>query len=236
MKKQNNSRDSLGDRIKKYEAVFNTCTVSRMPLIIRVDGRAFHTFTKGCSKPFDGQLIQAMIDSAIYVAEDMSGFKAAYVQSDECTFCLTDYDGLNTQGWFNYELSKVVSISASLMTAAFNHFYKHNKNILPVFDSRAFTVPKEEVPNVLLWRAKDWERNSLQMFCRAYFSHKQLQGKKKAEMHEMLHSIGKNWSTDLAEVEKNGTFLVKTESGIEIKHDVAPTYESINNAVGHLFV
>ena len=224
----------LGDRIKKYEKTFYHSALKRMPLMIRVDGRAFHTFTKGMRKPFDSEFMTAMVYAATNVALDMQGFKAAYIQSDEATFCLTDYDTLETEGWFNYELPKVISISASMMTLFFNKALPADK--VAVFDSRAFTLPKEDVVNAFLWRAKDWERNSLQMYCRSIFSHKELHKKKREDMHEMLYQAGRNWTTDLSEGERNGTFLVKTDGEIITKTDILPRYESINDAIGNLFV
>lgn len=223
----------LGDRIKKYEKTFQHSALKRMPLIIRVDGRAFHTFTKYLSKPFDMKFMEAMVNAAINTAKDMQGFKAGYIQSDEATFCLTDYDTFETEGWFNYELPKVISISAALMSVAFNHYYPTDK--LPVFDSRAFTVPREEVVNVLLWRAKDWARNSLQMYSRAFFNQTALHKKKNPDMHDMLHSIGRNWTTDLVETERNGTFILKKEEGIVIRTDILPTFESISQSIKGLF-
>lgn len=225
---------NLGNRIKKYEKTFYHSALKRMPLMIRVDGRAFHTFTKGLDKPFDNRFISAMVNAAVNVAYDMQGFKAAYIQSDEVTFCLTDYDTLETEGWFNYELPKVISISASLMTLFFNRILTTDKGA--VFDSRAFTLPKEDVVNAFLWRAKDWERNSLQMYCRSIFSHKELYKKKREDMHEMLHKIGQNWTTDLNANERNGTFLIKVDKDIIIRADILPSYENINNAIGNLFI
>lgn len=223
----------LGDRIKRYEAVTNMHATRRMPLMIRVDGRAFHTFTRGMDRPFDQKIINAMVDAASAVAKEMQGFKAAYIQSDEATFCITDYDRIETEAWFDYDLFKVISISAAIMTA---NFIKHiGTDKSPVFDSRAFSVPADDVVNAFLWRAKDWERNSLQMYSRAHFSHKQLHGKGRSDMHEMLHGIGRNWATDLTEQQKNGTFLIATESGMAFRYDVQPNYESISGAIGHLF-
>lgn len=223
---------SLGDRIKKYEKTNHYQLLSRTPLMIRVDGRAFHTFTKICNRPFDNHFIDSMIFSALDVSKEMQGFKVAYIQSDEVTFCLTDYDTLTTEGWFDYDLAKVISISASLMTINFNHFFGVNsKGHYPVFDSRAFSIPVDDVVNAFLWRAKDWNRNSIQMYARSFFSAKQLHKKKIPEIHEMLYSIGKNWSTDLDDIKKNGTFIIGKES----RYDILPTYESINNAIGNLF-
>ncbi len=224
---------TLGDRIKSYERTFSGNALKRMPLMIRVDGRSFHTFTKGLQRPFDKKLMLAMVQSATHVAKEMQGFKVAYVQSDEVTFCLTDYDTIETEGWFGYKLNKVVSISATLMSVAFNKYFENDK--MPIFDSRAFTLPKDDVVNAFLWRAKDWERNSLQMYCRSFFSHKELYKKKREDMHEMLFEINKNWATDLSEQERNGTFLINTDNGIVRRDDILPNYTSLNCKFGNLF-
>lgn len=221
---------SLGDRIKRYEKTFSFMAVHRMPVMIRVDGRAFHTFTRHLKRPFDSEFVSAMVAAAMEVAKDMQGFKCAYIQSDEASFCITDYDSLETQGWLDYDLSKMVSLSAALMTAHFNKVYPTDS--VPVFDSRAFTVPPDDVANAFLWRAKDWERNSLQMYARAHFSHKELHKKSRADMHEMLHGVGKNWAKDLTDQERNGTFLINTETGIEVRTDVLPTYADVKAAIG----
>jgi tRNA(His) guanylyltransferase len=223
------SIDSLGDRIKRYEAVTRNYAVRRMPVVIRVDGKAFHTFTRHSDKPFDQRIINSMLNAAMDTASNIQGFKVGYVQSDEATFVLTDYDSLTTNGWFDYNLQKMVSISAAMMSVSFIQHYQTDK--LPVFDSRAFNVPKEDIINVLLWRAKDWERNSLQMYSSSFFSHKELHGKKRADKHEMLHGIGKNWATDIPTQHKNGTFILRTEDGIISRDDILPDYIDIKNAV-----
>ena len=112
---------NLGDRIKRYESVSHGVATARTPVLLRVDGRAFHTYTKGMERPFDSKLTDAMVAAAKTVAADMQGFKLAYIQSDEATFCITDYDSIETQGWFDYDLSKIVSISASLMSVSYTH-------------------------------------------------------------------------------------------------------------------
>lgn len=203
-------KDSLGDRIKRYERVSDHMLTPNGPLFIRVDGRAFHTFTKHMDRPFDRRFMHTMINAAMDVVKDMPGFKLAYLQSDECTFLLTDTDKLESQGWFDYRLNKVVSIAASAFTVYFNAEVPRqftNLRLGPaMFDARAFTVPYEDAPNVFVWRQKDWHRNSLSMLAQAYYGHKELQGKKKADLHEMLHAKGDNWAT-LELMEKNGTFL-----------------------------
>lgn len=204
---------SIGDRIKRYEAAYDHKLVPRSCLFIRVDGKAFHTFTRGCEKPFDQKLIDGMVTAAGYTAKEMMGFKLAYIQSDECTFILTDFDKLTTQGWFNYELNKVVSISASMFTAYFNKAYGSDNAL---FDSRAFIVPLDDAPNVFIWRQRDWERNSIQMLARAHFSHKECHLKKNADLHEMLYQKGVNWA-DLDGQLKNGTFITRAGDLIHAK-------------------
>jgi tRNA(His) 5'-end guanylyltransferase len=229
--------DTLGDRIKSYENVSRSYLMRRNPVMLRCDGKSFHNFTKNFNRPFDQDIITAMVYSALCVAEEIQGFKIAYIQSDEASFVLTDYEEITTQGWFDYNVNKMVSISAALMSVAFNRKIKELKpNVTKdvVFDSRAFSVPKDEVANALLFRQKDWERNSLQMYCRSFFSHKELEGKKKEDMHEMLHKIGKNWTNNLPDQIKNGTFLVKTESGIVARYDILPKYDSISKIVNPL--
>lgn len=228
------SRTTLAARMKAYEESFHDVAVRRLPVMIRVDGRAFHSLN--LEKPFDEGFMEAMVGAAGEVASDMQGFKAAYVQSDEVSFCLTDYDTHATQGWFDYDVSKMVSISAALMTVALSARMVFARIRPPVFDSRVFSLPEDDVSNAFLWRAKDWERNSLQMYARSVFSHKQLHGKKKADMHEMLHQEGRNWATDLGDRERNGAFLVSGEAGIRVRTDVRANFQEISDAVGHLFV
>jgi len=227
---------SLGDRIKEYEGVYKQKATRRTPLMIRVDGKAFHTFTKGMKKPFDMGFIRAMYQSAALTAAEMQGFKAAYIQSDEATFLITDYDKLETEAWFGYNIQKIVSVTASLMTGFFNELmegkilYHQSAN----FDCRAFTIPKEEVVNAFLWRAQDWHRNSVQMFARSYFSSKELHGKDETNIMEMLEGIGLDWH-NLTPEEKYGMFIVRNDDmGSIFAYGVRPTFESIDKAIGPL--
>ncbi|MHB8600882.1 MAG: tRNA(His) guanylyltransferase Thg1 family protein [Ktedonobacteraceae bacterium] len=213
---------TIGDRIKRYEQTSNLSLLPRSPLFIRIDGKSFHTYTRGCNKPFDQNLIDAMVTSAQKTAKEMSGFVAAYIQSDECTFMLEDYDTFETQGWFNYELNKVVSVSASAFTAYFNEAYRDTNPKPALFDSRAFTVPIDDAPNVFIWRQRDWERNSIQMLARAHFSHRECEHKKVPELHEMLYTKGVNWA-NLDDQLKNGTFLLRELAAVHFK----ATYEDL---------
>jgi tRNA(His) 5'-end guanylyltransferase len=200
-------KDALGARIKRYEQAYNHTLTPRSCLFIRVDGKAFHTYTRKMQKPFDQNLIDVMVYAAQQTIKTMQGVKAAYIQSDECTFMLTDFDELETQGWFNYELNKVVSISAASYTAHFNKAMRdRGVDKIAMFDSRAFIVPYEDTPNVFIWRQRDWQRNSIQMLARAHFSQKTLHGENVAGLKQLLTGNGVDWEA-LPDQQKNGTFL-----------------------------
>lgn len=113
----------LANRMKEYEKRNQYYLQKRIPVAIRVDGRSFHTFTKGFQRPFDKILMTAMQETAKYMCENIQGAKFAYVQSDEITIILVDYDTLETDGWFNYRTDKLCSISASMATMAFNKYF-----------------------------------------------------------------------------------------------------------------
>lgn len=215
---------ALGDRMKaNYEHRQRVYLTRRMPVVIRLDGRAFHSLTRKMKRPFDGKFVGVMKQAAQHVADDIQGCKVVYVQSDEVSFLLTDYDKLQTEGWFNYNLCKMVSIAASEMSVAFSRYL----GVHATFDGRAFNIPREEVANYFLWRAKDWHRNSVMMYSQSFFSHKQMYGKNLNDLHEMLYGVNKNWTVDLVEHFKNGWWY---DNGVW-RSDILPTYSSINSIV-----
>lgn len=226
--------NDIGTRFKKnYENRYKFKLTRRTPVIIRIDGRAFHTYTKGFIRPFDGRIQCAMYNIGKRLLKDALGAKLAYTQSDEVSVLLTDWDTLQTDAWFDYNVQKLCSVSASIATCTFNDSIRayNGGEGLPhgysaQFDARAFNVPLEEVSNYFVWRAKDWYRNSVTMYAQSFFLHNELHGKSCEDMHEMLHNIGKNWCTDLSPAEKNGTFLSK--HGAEY---IQPIFSCINNLV-----
>lgn len=218
---------AIGDRMKaNYEARARHGLLRRVPVIVRVDGKAFHSYAYGFRKPFDGDLMLSMEAAAKVVMSQMQGCKAAYIQSDEASFLLTDYDCLTTEAWFDYDQQKLASVAASVMAVEFNDCIARLREIYrrAYFDGRAFNVPREEVVNYFLWRAKDWERNSVAMYCRAHFSHREMHGQGMADQHELLHSLGLNWATDLSPRERNGAWLFSDDSR---RSDLLPNYADI---------
>ena len=121
--------DELGTRMKEfYEEVPKTRLVRRMPVAIRLDGKAFHTFTRGFKRPFDEVLGKSMRETMKYLCENIQGCVLGFQQSDEITLILIDYKKLTSSAWFDYEVQKMCSISASMATMAFNKFFEKNVN------------------------------------------------------------------------------------------------------------
>lgn len=219
------SKDSLGDRMKNYENAFRKNLPIRMPIILRIDGNAFHTYTKGCKRPVDQNLVNVMNETAAYLCKNIQGSQMAYVQSDEISILLVNYKSLDTQSWFDNNLQKMVSISASMAGSIFtvNSWKIWTKstafveNISPLdnkpamFDSRSFILPKEEVVNYFLWRQQDATRNSVQMLARTLYSHKQCTDKNNSELQEMCFQKGVNWN-DCPTAQKRGRCIVKSKA------------------------
>ena len=208
-------KDSLGDRMKsRYEDRSRFFLPRRSPVIIRVDGKAFHTFTKRCLRPFDAHLMDTMDHTAQLLCNEIQGSVCAFVQSDEISVLLCDYKKRDSDAWFDYNVQKMASIAAATATAGFNYYYGgHPDGKLATFDARCFSIPDlVEVTNYFVWRQKDCERNSLQMVAQNMFSHKELHGKSCAAMHEMLHSKGCNWNNFTVR-EKRGGLIIPGEQG-----------------------
>ena len=231
--------DELGKRMKEfYEQVPKTRLVRRMPVAIRIDGKAFHTFTRGFEKPFDEVLGRAMRETMKYLCENIQGCVLGYTQSDEITLILIDYKKLTSSAWFDYEVQKMCSIAASMATMAFNRVFKEEVNAwfgeqtVPIsesiaqrynlymekiekgamFDARVFNIPKEEVANLIYWRQLDATRNSIQMVGQANFSHSELQNKSCNVIQEMLFQERDiNWN-DFPTHLKRGSCCVKSEA------------------------
>ena len=213
---------SLGSRMKEYEAVSDTKLMRRSPAIIRVDGKAFHSFLRGFKKPFDNVLIDTMDDTAMYLCKNVQGCVLAYVQSDEISLLLVDYQTLSSDSWFENRVQKMVSISASLATMGFNRALLKNverwkannsgklgENVMELasvydnaiergalFDSRVFSIPKEDVNNYFVFRQQDATRNSIQMVAQHYYSPSEIHGKNNNVLQDMLfREHGVNWNS-----------------------------------------
>lgn len=243
--------DDLGNRMKTfYEQIPKTKLMRRTPVIIRIDGKAFHTFTRGFKKPFDEILIQSMQETTKYLCENIQGCVLGYTQSDEITLVLVDYQRFETSAWFDYEVQKMCSIASSMATMAFNKAFVKNvsevyknrykeegKCLMPydlyktyqnaidkgaMFDARVFNIPKEEVTNCVYWRQLDASRNSIQMVGQANFSHKELYCKTCNDIQDMLMlQKNINWN-DFPTHQKRGTCVVRNKIVLE-SNDITET-------------
>jgi len=241
--------DNLGNRMKtNYEEVFKSKLIRRTPVCLRLDGRSFHTFTRGFKKPFDSILISAMQNTMRYLCANIQGCVFGYTQSDEITLILLDYQTLTTSAWFDYEVQKMCSIASSMATMIFNKEFtriannyidntmeawnihddekkymatlKKAMNMGAMFDCRAFNIPKEEVTNLVFWRQQDASKNSVQMVARCYFSQKELNKKNTSEMQDMLHEkFNINWN-DFPTEQKRGSACLRGEKGWYIDHEM----------------
>lgn len=215
MKKENiMQHQSLGNRIKtNYENITRNFLPRRTNTIIRIDGKAFHTFTKGLNRPFDYKLVSVMQITAKHLCENIQGARLAYTQSDEINIWVTDYDTLQTDAWFGGNIQKMCSVAASIATACFNKEFGGDK--LAMFDARVFTIPEvEEVVNYFIWRQQDASRNSVQMVARSMYSHKECENKKNSQLQEMIHEGGNNWN-DFPISVKRGSCVVKRRTPME---------------------
>lgn len=241
-------KTSLGDRMKNnYENINRFYLTRRMPIIIRTDMKAGHTFTKGMKKPFDDIFVKTMQETMKYLCENIQGCVLGYTQSDEISLVLVDYAELTTDAWFGNNLQKMCSVSASMATLAFNKAFTRNiskqskrlytehleekdasyietlesaMNKGAMFDSRVFTIPKEEVCNYMLWRQQDATRNSILSVGQANFSYKDLHGKSCNNIQDMLMTQkGINWN-DYATTLKRGSCCIKVDDGLT-KYDEA---------------
>ena len=229
-----NKKDSLGDRMKEnYENRSKTYLTRRTPCIIRLDGKAFHSFTKNFQKPYDEVFHKAMNNTMQYLCKNIQGCKFGYTQSDEISLLLTDYDTPTTDAFFKYNVQKVCSIAASMATLQFNKAFRTYVNEYTVgktldaysiellkakdkgamFDARCFSIPASEISNCFLWRFLDCYRNSVQMLGQTHFSHKELHKLNSSQIQEKLfQERGINYASCPEEF-KNGVCAMKNSDG-----------------------
>lgn len=201
---------TLSDRMKEYERSFDHYLPPRLPVLARLDGMAFHTLTRKAQRPFDEAFISLMVRTARHLCEMTPTVELAFVQSDEISLLFYYYKKLESQPWFGNRASKIISFLSGQASAYFNTKVWDDQWLEnpATFDCRLWVMPEIDVSNYFIWRWKDWVRNSVQMAARSVYSHKELNGKKQADMHEMLHQKGINWNNYNSYL-KNGSIVVK---------------------------
>lgn len=206
--------DKMGERMKEYEACTRYFIPRRSYTIIRVDGRAFHTYTKKLQKPFDKDFTDAMDYTAKELCREIMGARFAFVQSDEVSILVTDFGKTTTEAWFGNNIQKMCSVSASIATASFLHHrvaYAEDARIAH-FDSRVYQIPQRtEVLNYFRWRQRDTIRNSIESTAHAHFPQKEMQNKNGMELRKMLEEKGVKWE-DLDAGVRSGRLVLPVEN------------------------
>ena len=240
--------DELGDRIKSnFEDRTRYTLPRRTYTIIRLDGKAFHTYTKGLNKPFDDALSDDIDSAIVTLLYEIQGAVFAYTQSDEISILVTDFAKPTSCAWFDGNVQKITSVAASIMTAEFNQrrLLRHQirdktsydfltripgvtgvthvatqqyPKSLAYFDARVFTIPDPtEVMNYFIWRNQDCSRNSVSMVAQHEFPHKELQGKSTIHMIDMLKNKGTPWE-GYSEANRHGRLIVKETYKVSETH------------------
>jgi len=224
------NKESLGDRMKRYEESTNFKIIPRAPIMVRIDGKAFSTLTKRLklAKPYDICFSSWMTETAKRVASEMQGCMLAYTQSDEITFAIRSDQTEETTPWFDNRVQKIVSVAASVAAATFNHFIpvlkdengevilddfsKPKRAGVAFFDCRVWPMPSMmEVVNNLIWRQRDCVKNSISSAC--YYevgrivgkgtARKMMHKKNQDQQQELLFSeAGVNWNNYPAEFKR----------------------------------
>lgn len=202
--------DGLAERMKVYEgAEAGRRLMPLLPVLARLDGRAFHTFVRGLAKPFDQRLSNLMINTLAFLVRETNA-TVGYTQSDELTLAWVPA-GADTQVFFDGRVQKMTSTLAALCSVHFNRrlpafLPAEYGDRVPVFDCRVWNVPTiDEAVNVFVWRELDAKKNSISMAARAYYNHAAVHGRSGAELQELLFRKGVNWN-DYPAFFKRGTY------------------------------
>lgn len=201
---------NLGDRMKQYEQVQTSRKlIPRLPVCVRLDGRAFHTFTKGLTRPFCPELTQIMCEVTKHLVKE---FKACfgYTQSDEISLIFWS-DNKESEIIFGGKIHKINSVLAALASSKFtsmiDSLLPEKSGKIVSFDCRTWQVPSlEEAANVILWRYRDARKNSISMLAQHHFSHKELNKKNSEDKLHMLSEKGIDWNL-YPDSFKYGTFI-----------------------------
>jgi len=206
--------DSLGTRMKFYESMaMPKRLMPLLPVMIRLDGVAFHTFTKGLNRPYDLRLSKMMIETTKFLVKETNA-RIGYTQSDEISLLLYS-NRHESQIYFDGKAAKIMSILAARTSLFFNSLLEdmipEKANKVPVFDCRVWNVPNQtEVMNSFLWREQDATRNSISMAAQSMYSHTALHGKSSSEKQEMIFQKGMNWN-DYPTFFKRGSYVQRRQ-------------------------
>lgn len=227
------NKDTLGEKMKTYEQQYSFSLLPLIPIISRIDGKCFHSFTKDLKRPYDENLMNLMVETTKFLVEKTNAI-IGYSQSDEISL-IWYVDNDLTQTFLGGKIAKMTSILASMTTGFFNknleRYLPEKKELLALFDCRVWNVPTLfEATNYLIWREADAIRNSLSMACQSVYSHKELMHKGRFEQHKLLKAKGINWD-EYPDAFRKGTYLstFKRDYTIEELEKLPKNHEARKN-------
>lgn len=202
-------KDPIGDRMRAYEDVSRNYLTPRMPVIVRVDGRAFHSYFRKVEKPWSPLANEAMKAVTLALFKDVAGVQLAYQQSDEISLLLHPYKRFNSQCWFGGNIQKIVSIAASVASAVMTEESKKvfGERRIATFDARCFVLPEADVQNYFLGRQRDATRNSIQSFGKHLLGAKAMHGLNGTSVLTACLEAGADWSTALPLEARQGSWV-----------------------------
>ncbi len=241
----------IGERFKNYEAAYGMQLSPRFPIIIRTDGRAFHTFAKKAhlERPFSQPFSEAMEKTALALCQETHAV-IAYTQSDEISLLLLNDKKYETQPWFNNKLNKMVAITASIASVTFSLEMSKilNQEVREIFDSRAFIIPNHEIANYFIWRQLDAIRNAKNTWSEFTLgakmgrgtARKQLHGLSANEQVECVRKLtGKNFYDSIEVPPKfaMGLEFLADETGyiVQAPEDYIQDKSSIESAINYYY-
>lgn len=211
--------DAFGDKVKAFESASAKVVLDEsQPMCVRLDGKAFHTFTRGLARPYDQRLSDAMVATMNYLVEKTDA-RLGYTQSDEITLVYFK-TAPHQQTYFGSRVQKLTSVLASMATAKFNSEVTKNipekADLFAFFDCRVWNVPTlQDAADVFIWRQDDAIKNAVSMAAHAKFSDKKLLGKSSKEKVEMLAEVGIDWHS-YPEFFKSGTYAMRKHKLVEM--------------------
>jgi tRNA(His) guanylyltransferase len=160
---------TLKNRIDSYSAAYNHKILAKLPIITIVNGRSFAKLTTLINKPFSNDLAQCFSAALGALMQEMDGTIFGYSHNDELVIVSRNDQTPETQPWYNNDIQKSASISASIATVQFNNYAASLDLDLigePVFYSQVFAVPNiTEAINLLVCKQQQSFFISVQLAC-----------------------------------------------------------------------
>lgn len=220
-------KSGLAKRAKEYQAVYDFRLPLKTYAILQLDGKAFHTFTRGMERPFDERFMNAMNQTAVAVLKEISNANFAYVQSDEINILVTDFAKEETEAYFANRINKVVSTAASVASVTMSKLYPEKEMV--TFDARFFAVPtKHAVWEFFLWRQVDAIKNSIQLVAQSTFTKRELFKQKSEQLKQMLTKAGISWENFSTDKQQGRLIQKQTfRKQVTFQHKKTKNYETV---------